>query len=335
MKKFFLILLLIFIGENAIIFFPKIKDFILQKEESRVVRGWRLAENLGCFSCHGGAINPGGKGEDKYIPSFNKENLEEHLTDKKELKEIKEIILNGQKKEENKKESEHSSFFKKLLSPSIVYAHSHHKEITSKHNESFKNREDDQEVNSKENKKNISKAKTKKQEVKKLNKKEAETKTESKEEKDKEGIIKMPGYKAYLSSKDLQDLIAFLKATANVSNPRGEKEKKGRDLVLKNSCFFCHGILGAGGIKNPGSLKGYIPSFIGNDFKVLVRSDKDLVEWIKTGKVSHIYQHPIGKIFLKKQIIKMPAYKNILTDEEIKLMVTYIKWLREEGKKYQ
>lgn len=91
MKNFFIVLLLIFIGENAVILFPKVKNFILQKEESSVVRGWKLAENLGCLSCHGGAINPGGTGEDKYIPSFGKD-LKKHLTDEKELKEVKEIF---------------------------------------------------------------------------------------------------------------------------------------------------------------------------------------------------------------------------------------------------
>lgn len=145
----------------------------------------------------------------------------------------------------------------------------------------------------------------------------------------------MPAYSKYLSQQDLEDLIIFLKASANMINPAGDKEKKGKDLVLKNSCFACHGMLGGGGMENPDSLKGYIPSFIGDDFKVLVRNDKDLVEWIKTGKVSHISQHPIGKIFFEKQLIKMPAYKDILSDKDISLIVTYLKWLREEGKKYQ
>jgi len=31
----------------------------------------------------------------------------------------------------------------------------------------------------------------------------------------------------------------------------------------------------------------------------------------------------------------MPAYQDILSEEEINLIVAYLKWLREEGKKCQ
>ena len=52
--------------------------------------------------------------------------------------------------------------------------------------------------------------------------------------------------------------------------------------------------LGAGGVPNPGSFKGYVPGFWGADFDELVRDDAELREWIETGRVRRIAEHPVG-----------------------------------------
>ncbi len=154
---------------------------------------------------------------------------------------------------------------------------------------------------------------------------------EQEEEKKKEGLIKMPGFKNWVSPKDVQDIITFIKANAILLNPKDKTLKEGRELVLNNGCFACHGPMGAGGIKNPGSFKGYIPSFIGNDFNELVKNDKELVEWIKTGKIKRFERNPLARFFTHRQAIKMPAYEKVLSNEEIKLAAAYLHWLRKNG----
>jgi len=39
----------------------------------------------------------------------------------------------------------------------------------------------------------------------------------------------------------------------------------------------------------------------------------------------------MANIFLKNQIVKMPAYKNVLSENEINYLISYIEWLRKEN----
>src|SRR5262249_55617973 len=74
----------------------------------------------------------------------------------------------------------------------------------------------------------------------------------------------------------------------------------------------CHGEMGAGGVSNPGSFKGYIPGFWGDDYSDLVRSDQELHEWIDDGAIPRITEHPIGGWFFRRQAGKMPADGEVL-----------------------
>lgn len=251
-------LLLAFLAENIFFYFPRIKALLFRKEESRVVRGWKKAESLGCFSCHGprgfgGTPNP--ESEDGEVPSFKEG---EPMMYAKNDGELREIILYGHKKKDEEKGS-----------------------------------------------------------------------------REEEGLIKMPAWRKWVSPQDVEDLIVFIKANAVMINPKDKKLKKGRDLVLDNGCFACHGPLGAGGMNNPGSFKGYIPSLIGDDYDELVRSKEELAEWIRRGKIKRFENHFLARIFLKRQVIKMPGYKEVLKDGEIDSIIAYLNWLRKEGKKFR
>ena len=87
-------------------------------------------------------------------------------------------------------------------------------------------------------------------------------------------------------------------------------------------------LLGAGGMANPGSFKGYVPSFWGRDFDDLVRDDAELRQWLRDGKIARIADHPVGGWFFRRQALKMPAYGSRLTDEEIDALVAYVRWIR-------
>src|SRR5262245_36744028 len=140
--------------------------------------------------------------------------------------------------------------------------------------------------------------------------------------------LRMPAYRGFLSDAQLEDLVAYLRATSGQLVPDEKQAAKGADLAIELDCFSCHGPLGAGGEPNPGSFKGYIPGFWGTDFAELVLNDDELREWIAEGHLDRIKDHPIGGIYFKRQRIQMPAYGQFIAPEDVDALVAYVKWIR-------
>ena len=147
-----------------------------------------------------------------------------------------------------------------------------------------------------------------------------------------------PDYKV-----DCSDAMAYFEAVRirRNFNDRAKAETgglliSGERLVRKYHCFQCHGELGQGGFKNLKSLKGYIPGYFGNDFRVLTRDgDPDSVrEWIANGLDHEIIETPfIGKVaefYFDRQAINMPKY-NSLDSEEIETLVNYVIAINQYG----
>ena len=103
----------------------------------------------------------------------------------------------------------------------------------------------------------------------------------------------------------------------------------GRSLARSHGCFSCHGEEGRARQPNPGSLKGYIPSWEGDDFTELVHDGTELRAWIEDGNIARLQGNPAARIFMDRQRIKMPAYKGVLSEEEINRVIAYIRWLRD------
>ena len=143
-------------------------------------------------------------------------------------------------------------------------------------------------------------------------------------------MLHMPAYRPFLTPQQVNDLVAYLRATSGQILPgRGEpKAFRGAELAIEYECFTCHGPLGAGGMANPGSFKGYVPSFWGRDFDDLVRDDAELRAWLADGKIARIAEHPIGGWFFRRQALKMPAYGSRLAPEEVDALVAYVRWIR-------
>src|SRR5439155_968863 len=89
--------------------------------------------------------------------------------------------------------------------------------------------------------------------------------------------LRMPAYRAFVSATQVEDLVAYLRATSGQVLPDAALAARGAAIAGELSCFSCHGPLGAGGIANPGSFKGYIPGFWDRDFDELVRDDGEQV----------------------------------------------------------
>jgi mono/diheme cytochrome c family protein len=140
--------------------------------------------------------------------------------------------------------------------------------------------------------------------------------------------ILMPAFRAYVSDRQADDLVAYVKAVADYETPDDPKAEEGRKVALAVGCFNCHGPEGRGDTENPRSFKGYIPSWSGVDFPELARDDGEIREWIKSGGVARLARNPIARFFTTGQAVKMPAYGDNLKASDIDRLIDYIHWLR-------
>jgi mono/diheme cytochrome c family protein len=144
-----------------------------------------------------------------------------------------------------------------------------------------------------------------------------------------QAALHMPAYRPFVTASEVEDLVAYLRATSGQILPKGDPLAfRGAELAIEYECFACHGPLGAGGVANPGSFKGYVPGFWASDFDDLVRDDAELREWLADGKIDRIAEHPIGGWFFRRQALKMPAYGEILSAEQLDALATYVRWIR-------
>lgn len=140
--------------------------------------------------------------------------------------------------------------------------------------------------------------------------------------------LRMPAYRGLLSDAELDDLVAWLRAVSGQVLPKERLAARGAALAAELDCAACHGPLGAGGVANPGSFKGYVPGFWGADFDELVENDAELRAWIADGTIPRIAEHPVGGRFLARQKLQMPAYERHVGAEDVDALVAWVRWVR-------
>ncbi len=140
--------------------------------------------------------------------------------------------------------------------------------------------------------------------------------------------IRMPAWRGRLTDGEVEDLVAYLRASANADLPDDPAALTGHSAAERLGCFRCHGPGGRGAARNPGSLKGYIPPWDGRDFAELVVDETELREWILAGRPQRLQANPFARFFLDRQAIRMPAFRGRITEEELRALEVYIRWLR-------
>lgn len=128
-------------------------------------------------------------------------------------------------------------------------------------------------------------------------------------------LIRMPAYGAFLSRRDVDDLVAYVRALDRSDSPEGNPPRSGYEAAARAGCFGCHGPEGHGGVPNPGSLKGYVPGFYGKDFAELVTSQAEFEEWVRQGMSARVFANPLARHFLRSQRITMPAFPRAVVSE--------------------
>jgi len=140
-------------------------------------------------------------------------------------------------------------------------------------------------------------------------------------------LLAMPAYRGFLSGAEVGDLLAFIRAASGLITPADAKAAQGQDLAYRFGCFHCHGPMGSGMSRNPGSLKGYIPGWWGNDFRDLVRDDGELRQWILEGQIDRLRTNPIASFFVRRQRVSMPAYRDFVSDAQLGALMAYVRWV--------
>jgi len=143
-------------------------------------------------------------------------------------------------------------------------------------------------------------------------------------------VIRMPAWRGRLSQAQVDDLVAYLRASASADVPEDPPARKGHAVAERLGCFRCHGLGGRGAGRNPGSLKGYIPPWDGRDFAELVVDAGELREWILGGRPQRLQANPFARFILDRQAIPMPAFRGQISEDELRALEAYIAWLRTE-----
>jgi len=141
-------------------------------------------------------------------------------------------------------------------------------------------------------------------------------------------LIRMPAFEKRLSAVAIRRLARYVWAANGMHVPDEGAVARGYDLAVKNGCFSCHGVAGSGGRRNPDSFKGYIPGWLGPDYAELVRSDGELDEWIGTGTVQRLETSRIARFFMRRQILRMPAFGPRLSSGEMDDLKAFVGWQR-------
>ena len=147
-------------------------------------------------------------------------------------------------------------------------------------------------------------------------------------EPDPGALIRMPAYESRLGPREIDDLVAYVLVASHFGSIEGEAAAAGHDAAYRFGCFGCHGPEGRGLVMNPGSFKGYIPPWDGPDFLELVRDDTELGQWVRDGACERLHANPAARRILESQTIAMPAYRSLVTDDDVKAIAAYVAWVR-------
>lgn len=141
-------------------------------------------------------------------------------------------------------------------------------------------------------------------------------------------LLPMPAYRGKISDQELADLMAYFRAVSAFDTNITALAYEGMHEAAKLGCFACHGPGGVGGAPNPGSFKGHIPAWDGDEYAEIVRNDSELREWILNGSPKRLRDNPAARHFLDGQIVQMPPYRSVIADDQLAKIMGYIQWRR-------
>ncbi len=142
------------------------------------------------------------------------------------------------------------------------------------------------------------------------------------------GAVRMPAYRGALTPRQVDDLVAFVMLVSSSPEPGDSLARAGGDRAEALGCVGCHGPGGRLALRNPGSLKGYVPSWDGGDFPELVRDEAEFRQWVRNGISDRFRDDPLARRFLERARLRMPAYERHLAGGDLEALWAYVRWVR-------
>jgi mono/diheme cytochrome c family protein len=145
------------------------------------------------------------------------------------------------------------------------------------------------------------------------------------------GVLRMPAFNGRMSERDMDDLVAYVMAASGTPEPQDSLAAHGAERIDQLGCVGCHGAGGRLAGANPGSLKGYVPSWDGADFADLVHDSTEFRQWVEDGVSRRFEKNRLAQFFLKRAVLKMPAFEKHLAPDDVPVLWAYVTWLRSDA----
>src|SRR5262245_43030497 len=142
------------------------------------------------------------------------------------------------------------------------------------------------------------------------------------------GALTMPAFKNRMNERDMDDVVAYVMASSGMPEPQDSLAARGLKRAGDLGCVGCHGPGGRLARPNPGSWKGYIPSWDGADFPEVVRDSAEFRQWVEKGVSRRFDSDRLAHYFLRRAALKMPAYERHLEPGDVAALWAYVAWLR-------
>lgn len=123
----------------------------------------------------------------------------------------------------------------------------------------------------------------------------------------------------------LSTLLVLASAVAYffLRRPQSHPVARGHQLAVDLGCFACHGPAGTGGIPNPGSDIGEVPSWTGGTLMMYVENEEEIREWILYGMPRRLQEAQKPEP-AEELLVRMPAYEDVLTRRQLDDLVAYV-----------
>jgi len=146
------------------------------------------------------------------------------------------------------------------------------------------------------------------------------------------GTLRMPAFGRRFRAGQIEDLVSFVEAMAQEPEPDDSLVHRGLERSHALGCDGCHGPGGRFARPNPGSLKGYVPSWDGRDFPELVKDRTEFGEWVERGVSRRFETNPVARWFLGRAVLHMPGFERHLEPGDVDALWAYVRWLRDTAK---
>jgi len=137
----------------------------------------------------------------------------------------------------------------------------------------------------------------------------------------------MPAFGARVSGGTVGRLVLGTEIAAGLVEVSDESEIRiGMAIATEMGCFDCHGPMGSGGVRNPGTLGGQVPGFFGASFDRQVETMDGIKGIVRDGRTARrAWWMP-----WKRPALDMPAYGDRLDSIEIALLAYAVRSLNED-----